>query len=185
MPPIITRGPIDPGDNRMSVEIDPAEHADQVGTTNRIRIGTVTRLMAQRYARAIEDENPLFHDVEYALEQGYDDVVVPPNYLPAIIERTAGRSADELREDGLDPKLFPVELPEGALLMNGGQQLSFDRYVTAGEELYVEETLTDIYQKDSKDMGFLTFLDLVSEYFTTDDERVLKCEETIIVGDRQ
>lgn len=169
----------------MSLEIDPEAYAEQIGTTTRIRIGTITRLTAQRYARSIEDDNALFHDVEYAQEQGYDDVVVPPNYLSSIIERTEGRSTDKLREDGLDPDLFPVDLPEDVLLMNGGQQLSFDRYVTAGEEIYLEETLTDIYQKDSTDMGVLTFLVLESEYFTTGDERVLTCQETIIVGDRQ
>lgn len=169
----------------MSSQIDPEAHEHKVGTTTRIPLGEITRLMAKRYARALEDDNPLFKDVGHAREHGYDDVVVPPNFLPAVIERGEGRPSEELREDGVDPELFPIDLPPEALLMNGGQQLSIERYVTAGEYVHVEETLTDIYQKESDDMGLLTFLDLESDYVTDDGEMVLHCEETVIVGDRQ
>ena len=169
----------------MSSNIDPEDHQDRVGTTRREEIGHLTRTMARRFARAIEDDNPLFTDVEYAREQGYDDVVFPPNYLPAIIEREEGRAVSNLREDGLDPALFPVDLPPNVLVMNGGQQLSFERYVTAGEHIFVDETLTAFYQKDSDTMGTLTFMELSSEYVTDEDELVLTCEETIIVGDHQ
>lgn len=168
----------------MTSEIDIDAHTDKVGTTERYRIGAITRRDAQRYARAVEDDNPLFHDAEYAKAQGYDDVVVPPNYLSAIIDPTEGRPADELREDGLDPHQFPIELPEKAILMGGGQDLTIDRYVTAGETIEVEETLTDISQRESEKMGTLTFLEQRSEYYSG-DERVLLCEETMIVGDRQ
>jgi acyl dehydratase len=169
----------------MTQKIDLDDHQDRVGTTTRTTLGEITRMMARRYARAVEDDNKLFHDVDYARKHGYDDIVVPPNFLSAIIERTEGRSTSELREDGLDPELFPIDLPQDVLLMNGGQQLTFERYVTAGEVIHVEETLADIYKKDTDDMGLLTFFDLRSEYFTDDDEHVLTCEETVIVGDRQ
>lgn len=28
----------------------------------------------------MEDKKPLFHNLDYAREVGYDDLVVPPNY---------------------------------------------------------------------------------------------------------
>lgn len=169
----------------MSSQIDPDDYEDRTGTTETYDIGTVTRRDVRRYARAVADDNPLFRDADHARKMGYDDVVVPPNYLPAIIERDEGAPADELRDDGVDPKRFPIELPPEAVLMGGGQDLSFERYVTAGESIRVEETLTDIYQRESSSMGTLTFLEQTAEYFDEDDERVLTCEETVIIGDRQ
>ncbi|WP_276258947.1 MaoC family dehydratase [Haloglomus litoreum] len=169
----------------MSSQLVPDAHEDEIGTTREHEVGAITRRDVRRYARAVEDENPLFHDVDAAREHGYDDLVVPPNFLPAIIERSTGSPADDLREDGLDPNLYPIELPPDAILMGGGQDLTIDAYATAGAEITVHETLTDIYQRDSDSMGQLTFIELHSEYFTDGDTRVMSCDETVIVGDRQ
>lgn len=168
----------------MSSKLDPEAYRDRIGTTETFDIGTIARRTAKRYARAVEDDNPLFHDVEYAREQGYDDVVVPPNYLSAIIDHTEGPPTSALREDGLDPTAFPIELPAEAILMGGGQSLTIDRYVTAGESVRAESTLTDISQREGGTMGTLTFIEEDLEYFVG-EERVLRCEATMIVGDRQ
>jgi acyl dehydratase len=169
----------------MSGSIDPSGHRDRIGSVEHHDIGLIRRLDAQRYARAVEDENPLFHDPEYAREQGYDDVVVPPNYPPAIIERDEGVPVDGLREDGIDREFFPIPLPDTATLMGGGQHLSIDRYIVAGERVTAEREFTDLYQRESETMGTLTFMEFSSDFFVSeDDERVLHCDETFIVGDR-
>lgn len=167
--------------------IEPDEFSGKLGETRTYDIGLVRRLDAQRYARAVEDENPLFHDPAYAREQGFDDVVVPPNYPPAIIERGEGEPATELREDGVAKAFFPIPIPDEAVLMGGGQDLLFDRYFTAGSFLTVEETFVDLYQKESDSMGVLTFIELSSDFLVetdTDRGRVIHCDERYIVGDR-
>lgn len=169
----------------MSSEIDLAAHEDAVGRTSKYDIGRITSLMSRRYARAVGDDNPLFHDETVAQERGYDDVVVPPNFLSAIIDYTEGAPARELREDGLDPKLLPIDLPPEAIIMAGGQNLSIHRYVTAGEYISVKETFTDVYQRESEEMGTLTFMEQTAEYFADGEDHVLTCEKTSIVGDRQ
>jgi acyl dehydratase len=169
----------------MSSEIDPEAYDERLGTTETWEYGILTRRDARRYARSVEDENPLFHDVDYAREHGYDDIVVPPNFLSAIIDPTDGCPASELREDGLDPNQFPIDMPSEAILMGGGQDLTIDQYATAKSTLTIEKTFCDIYQRDSASMGVLTFVEQNSEYFVDEDERVLRCEATMIVGDRQ
>lgn len=169
----------------MSNEIDPTDYEERIGRIMTYDIGRVTPLISRRYARAVEDDNPLFHDTDYAQEQGYDDVVVPPNLLSAIIDHTEGAPAEELREDGLDPDRFPIPLPSEAILMGGGQDLSIHRYVTAGEYISVEEKITDIYQRESDQMGTLTFIKQTAEYYADEDDNVLSCDKTMIVGDRQ
>jgi acyl dehydratase len=170
----------------VSNRIDIDEYRDRIGTVEKHEIGRIRRLDAQRYARAVEDDNPLFHDPEYARDQGYDDVVVPPNYPPAIIERDEGVPANDLREDGIDREFFPIPLPDTATLMGGGQQLSIDRYIVAGERITAEREFSDLYQRNSEAMGTLTFMEFSSDFFASkDDERVLRCDETFIVGDRR
>lgn len=168
----------------MSSAIDPEDHRDAVGTTQTDRIGTITRRDARRYARAVEDDHPLFTDVEHARKRGYDDIVVPPNFLSAIIGRGTGGPAGTLREDGVDPGVLPIDLPETATLLGGGQDLTFHRYVTAGETITVEETFAGISQKESSKMGTLTFLERHMEFVDGNGDPVVECDETFIVGDR-
>jgi len=168
----------------MTSQIDVSEHEERIGTVTETDIGAVSRNDVRRYARTVEDSNRLFHDVDYARAQGYDDLVVPPNYLPAVIDYNEGPSTDELREDGLDPAAFPVDLPPEAVLMGGGQDLTFERYLTAGEPVTLTETFIDIYQRESDRMGTLSFLETYSE-FDVEGEVVIECEETMIAGNRQ
>lgn len=169
----------------MTSAIDPAAYEDVVGETKTHDMGRVSRRDVRRYARAVEDDNPLYDDVEYAREQGYEDLVIPPNFLSAIIEYGKGRPASELREDGLSSGGHFVEVPEKAMRMGGGQNNTFDRYATAGESFTVTETFDDIFQKESSEMGVLTFLKTVAEYVSDEGDRVLHCEKTTIVADRQ
>jgi 3-isopropylmalate dehydratase small subunit len=69
--------------------------------------------------------------------------------------------------------------------MGGGQTLTFDRYLTAGTSIVVNETFEDIYQKESSSMGLLTFLETSTEYLTAAGDCAIECEKTTIVADRQ
>jgi acyl dehydratase len=168
----------------MSSKINVEVHRGKVGTTRRFDFGTITRRQVRRYSRAIEDDNPLYHDVEQARSEGYDDLVIPPNFVPAIIESGEGVPVEVLREDGLDPSRYPIEVPPDVAMIGGGQELTFERYLTAGESVRGEETFDDLYQKEGSSMGTMTFMEMTVEYFV-DDERVIRCEKTTIVVDRQ
>lgn len=174
----------------MSDQIDPGQYQEELGRVETYDIGRITRRDARRYARAVEDDNPLFHDVSAARAAGFADLVVPPNYLPAIIDPSEGTTSTELREDGLDPSLFPIRMPEQAVLMGGGQELQLDRYVVVGEDVRKDEEFVDIYQRDADGAGTLTFLERASDFFVQLDdansrEPVLHCQETLIIGSRQ
>ncbi len=168
----------------MSSQITVSDYEDRLGRTERYDIGVITRRDVRRYARAVEDDNPLFTDLEHAREHGFDDLVVPPNYVSAIIDPSEGTPSDRLREDGLDPTRYPIEMPADAAMIGGGQRLEFDRYLTAGERVTAEETFADLYQREGSTMGTLTFLETDTEYFVG-DERVIRCEKTTIAADRQ
>lgn len=161
----------------MSELIDPEEYQDYLGTTETDNLGEITRKEVRRYARAVEDHNPLFWDVEYARDQGYDDLVIPPNMPPSILEVGAGTPANELKEDGLPPSLgVDPEFPDAVLTMKGERELTFHQYATAGDRIARESTFQDIYQKQGSSAGTLTFTVATEEYFV---------EEALIITNKQ
>lgn len=161
----------------MSELINPEEYQDHLGTTETDDLGEITRKEVRRYARAVEDQNPLFWDVEYARKHGYDDLVIPPNMPPSLLEVGAGTPADDLQEDGLPPSLgVDPEFPDQVLTMKGERELTFHQYATAGDRITCESTFRDIYQKQGSSAGTLTFTVATEEYFV---------EEALIVTNKQ
>lgn len=168
----------------MSSEIEIKDYKHKIGDVSEYEIGKITRQQVRRYARAIEDDNPLFQDVDYAVSMGFDDLVIPPNFLPAIIDPKEGAPADELREDGLDPSRYPVDIPSKATIVGGGQSEIFNQYLTVGESITVRETFENIYAKDGS-TGKLTFLEVKLEFSTSEVKCAIECERTTIIADRQ
>jgi hydroxyacyl-ACP dehydratase HTD2-like protein with hotdog domain len=149
----------------MSDLIDLETYRERLGTTETVDMGTIARREVRRYARAVEDDNPLFWDVSHARNEGYDDLVVPPNMPPSILETDAGTPAGDLREDGLPPSLgVEPEFPKGVRTMKGERRLRFHRYATAGDRFVRDSTFDDIYQKRGSELGTLTFTVTVEEY---------------------
>jgi len=161
----------------MSELIDPEEYQEYLGTTETDDLGKITRKEIRRYARAVEDDNPLFWDVEHARNQGYDDLVIPPNMPPSILEVGAGTPADDLQKDGLPPSLgIDPELPDPVLTMKGERELTFHQYATAGDNIARKSTFQDIYQKQGASAGVLTFTVATEEYFV---------DEALIITNKQ
>lgn len=169
----------------MSELIDPDEYQDYIGTTQSDDLGRITRKDIRRYARAVEDDNPLFWEVDYAQEHGYDDLVVPPNMPASILEIDAGTPAEDLQEDGLPPSLgVDPKFPEDVLTMKGERELTFHRYATAGDRITRESTFEDIYQKQGSSAGTLTFT-VATEEYVVDEEVILTNNQTHIHYDSE
>lgn len=167
----------------MSDLIDPADYQDELGTRETTAIGPITRREIRRYARAVEDDNLLFWDVDYAREQGYDDLVVPPNMPPSLLEAGAGTPAEDLRDDGLPPSVgVEPEFPPDVRTMKGERQLTFHQYATAGDEFVRRSRFDDIYQKEGASRGTLTFT-VTTETYVVDAEVIVTNEQTHIHDD--
>ncbi|MCW2598764.1 MAG: MaoC-like dehydratase [Frankiales bacterium] len=124
----------------------------------------VTRNDIRRFATAIGDSNPAYHDREAAKALGYPDVIAPPTFL--ISASTGGGSGGFI----LDPELGL----NYALVVHGEQQFAFHRPVQAGDVL---ETVTRI--ADIRDAGRNELLTLVIEV-TSNGEPVATVTNTIV-----
>ncbi|MCK9899429.1 hypothetical protein CC117_03670 [Parafrankia colletiae] len=87
----------------------------------------------RQFARAIGDDNPLYHDVEAAKAAGHADLPAPPTFLVTAIPGSLGLPTD-------DPALGL----DYTLVVHGEQRFTLHRPVVAGDELVVRSTLASI-----------------------------------------
>ena len=85
----------------------------------------ITRNDIRRFAAAIGDRNPLYHDREAARAAGYPDVVAPPTFL--ISASTGGGDGGFIREPDLGLNF--------AMVVHGEESFAFTRPVVAGDVL--------------------------------------------------
>ena len=97
----------------------------------------VGREKIREYARAVGEENPIYHDPEAARDAGFVNVVAPPMFCVVY-------SAPAMGPAVLDPELG-INL---ALMVHGSQEFEWQEPVVAGDEITTEVTVKDIYEKN-------------------------------------
>jgi acyl dehydratase len=124
----------------------------------------VTRGDIRRFATAIGDQNPAYHDVAAAKALGHPDLVAPPTFL--ITASTGGGGGGFI----LDPELGL----DFAMVVHGEESFAFHRPVHAGDVL---DTVTRI--DAIKDAGRNELMTLVTEV-TSNGEPVATVTNTIV-----
>lgn len=140
---------------------------------------TVDALTAQRYARAIGDDDPLYFDAEHARQLGFADVVAPPNFLPSYLDWTDGADEADLRVDGT-PKDDMAWIPlAGVRLMGGGEEMHFHAPLIAGTTITLQSTLDDVSSHDSRS-GLMMVLKIRNTYSDSDGTPVMTSIRTVL-----
>jgi acyl dehydratase len=143
-------------------------------------LGEVTALMIRRYARACGDENPLYHDEEFAREHGYPGIIAPPNLLTSIIDWDEGASEDELREDGTAGEAI-VGIPQsGVRIMGGGEDMEFHIPAVAGDRVHLRTKLDAVEERETKS-GRMAILRYRNTYETEDGRTLMTCMRSILL----
>jgi len=124
----------------------------------------VTRGDIRRFARAIGDANPAYHDPDAAKNLGHPDLVAPPTFL---ITASTGEILEGLLAD-------PALGLQYHLVVHGEQGFAFHRPVHAGDVLDSVTTIADI-----KDAGRNELLALVTEV-TCHGKKVATVTNTIV-----
>ena len=124
----------------------------------------VTRNDIRRFALAIGDLNPAYHDPEAAKALGHPDVIAPPTFLITASTGDAGGGFIA------DPELGLTY----ALVVHGEETFAFHRPVRAGDVLDSVTRIADI-----RDAGRNELMTLVTEV-TSNGEPVATVTNTIV-----
>ncbi len=121
----------------------------------------VERSALDNFARALHDDNPVYHDADAAEEAGFDGVPAPPTF--AFAAQNWGRWEELQPTDGVTVEGHPVSeimgelMAGGGLILHGEQEFTYHRPLTAGQELTYEGVVRDVYEKTSRDR-LMTFI---------------------------
>lgn len=151
-----------------------------IGTKQEENLGVVSSLIIKRYALAVGDNNPLYHEKAFAQEHSYSDIVAPPNLLVSIVQWGTGAEESHLHRDGtpFTDGILPQKFEE-IRLMGGGESMNFLKPVTAGTHVTLESEVTDSYTKQGK-TGLIAFLVITNTYSNKNGENLAICQRTMI-----
>ncbi len=157
----------------MSLDI-PSQAKELIGKET-TREYVITRKDIARFAHAIDDQNKLYVDDEYAKKTRFGSIIAPPLFCQTLMFDHAPYS--ELREDGL-PKDLEVPLPTEKTF-GGSSFFEVGDSVAPGDVIRVRKKITDIYKKAGK-TGELYFV-VVDCFCTNQKNRMVAHEKATYI----
>jgi acyl dehydratase len=114
----------------------------------------VERGAVSRFAHAVTDANPVYHDLRAAQAAGFDAPPLPPTWTFAAAFLGAwpeDQPADVTAGEGSPMMKIMRELMQnGGLVLHGEQEFRYHQVVQCGDVLHSQGKITDIYTKESK-----------------------------------
>lgn len=115
-----------------------------IGVESEPSVYEVEKEPIRRWADAIGDPNPLYHDEEYAKKLGYRSIIAPPSFLdnyeyPIKVGKFIGFKRSATRN------------------LNGGNEYEFFLPVQAGDVITRTTKYADIYERDGR-LGKMLFV---------------------------
>ncbi len=151
-----------------------AELESMVGESVRTTEGFLVEAgKVEEFARSVAEEDPLFREESVAEARGYDAVPAPLTFVRTVLfPRYRPEGVDDYRgfDLGFDPEYT----------LHGEHGFEFDRPLLVGDELSGLTTLIDVYEREGRRGGTMTFAEWETEYTDADGERVLVEHGTMI-----
>ena len=120
------------------------EMRQMIGVESEPSVFEIEKEPIRRWAEAIGDPNPLYHDEEYAKKCGYDSVIAPPGFV--------AQYAYPVKKGGSSPR---IKNPFTRNL-NGGNEYEFFKPVQAGDVLTATSKLSDLFEREGR-LGKMLF----------------------------
>jgi acyl dehydratase len=119
------------------------------------------------FARAIGDENPVYHDTEKARNTEVGSIIAPPTFTAAVAQFNPNGSRPRAGEKWFGSGKTPSGV-EGKAASAGGlnaeQHFEYFRPVRVGDVLTAETKPGKTWERESKRAGKLLFSDRITEF---------------------
>ena len=125
----------------------PKSLQDAIGTESKKLSNDIEKGAIRRFAEAIEDNNPLYVDENYAKSIGYRNVIAPPTFLRSV---------------QTDPLPDHIKSPYSAVV-DGGSVWEYFFPVCAGDIITTITTFENVFDRDGR-LGNMIFLIKTTRY---------------------
>ncbi len=152
----------------------PEELKQYIGKQYAPHVREVEKGAIRRYAEAIDDDNPIYCDEEYATKSSYGTIIAPPGFFG-----WAKKRAD------VAPKAI-IEVWEATMkagygrLLDGGISYEFNLPVREGDTLVASMKVKDIYEREGKSGTKMIFPVFETTYINQNGDIVAKACHTMI-----
>jgi len=143
------------------------EMRSRIGVESEPSTFVVEKEPIRRWAEAIGNPNPIYHEEEYAKKSRYGGMITPPGFV--------GNYSFPVNSSGQGPRL------EGPFWrrLNGGNEYEFLKPVQAGDVLTATTKLVDLYERQGRpEIGRMLFQVSETTYRNQNGEVVVKTRGT-------
>ena len=147
----------------MGDQFIPSEIMEQIGMELPTKMLEVEKGAIRKFAEAVGDDNPLYHDEEHAGKSRFGALTAPPTFL---VRFTMGL-ARHYRWDF------------GRVGIHGGEEYEYLKPIKAGDRITCKTKIADIYEKEGK-RGPMAFMLLDSVLENQHGEVVARIRRTRI-----
>jgi acyl dehydratase len=124
------------------------------------------------FALAMGDDNPLYHDDEFARDAGYEGVIAPPTLVCETGQYMSGpRSSIGHTWD------LPVD---GVRMIRGGNEYTFTRPVMPSDVITARWRIEDIKERTTSEGAPMLIVTSEAKYFNQNDDLLATNRETLI-----
>ena len=121
----------------------------------------------RRFVQAIDDQNPLWQDEEYASKSQYGGTIAPPTFILTIgFER-------------IQQKM--ITLMPGAGRLHGSTEVEYYQPVRAGDTITASGKITQVRERESNKLGKMVLVTFDMSYENQRQELVAKCRQLTIL----
>ena len=139
-----------------------------IGVESEPSIYEIEKEPIRRWAEAIGDPNPLYHDEEYAKSNGFSSIVAPPAFVAQYAFPVKGVAT--LRNS------FRSSFTRG---LNGGNKYEFFKPVVAGDTISATSKIVELRERDGR-LDKMLFIITDTIYKNQNGEVVAKARGTDI-----
>jgi len=119
------------------------------------------------FARALKDENPIYHDSRVAEAAGFGAIPAPPTWAFAMAHwgtfPEIQPPPDPEADTQLMAKVIGGLMANGGLILHGEQEFVYHRPLVSGDVVRSDGRVVDLYEKESKGKT-MTFLVIETVY---------------------
>ena len=147
--------------------LDTEELRGEVGVEWEPGMYEIEKGMIRRFVQAIDDQNPLWQDEEYARKSQYGGIIAPPHFILTIGFEQAQQKM--------------VTLMPGAGRLHGGTELEHYQPVRPGDTITVSGKIAQVRERESSKLGKMVFVTFDMSYKNQRQELVAKCRQLTIL----
>jgi len=140
---------------------------DKIGVEWAPRAYEIERGMIKRFARAIDDQNPLWQDEEYVSKSQYGGIIAPPTFILTI-------GFEQIQQK------MTTLMPDAGRL-HGGTDLECYLPVRPGDTITASGKIANVRERIGKSTGKMLFVTFDISYKNQRRELVAKCRQLTIL----